>query len=270
MKGRLDGKVAIVTGATSGIGEATARLFVKEGAAVVLAGRTTEKGEAIAEGLGDRARFHRCDVTVEKDIFDLVDVARGSFGRLDCLFNNAGATTPSSLDSVTPESLAFAMQLLVGSVLFGIKHATPLLRESGGGSIINNSSIAAHRHGQGDILYSAAKAAVSHLTHLAAVELGPLGIRVNAISPGAILTPIFWGGSQAASQLSDEENLNRQSKMERVLADCTPTPRSGHPDDIANAALYLATDDSGYVNGHDLVVDGGRIWAYNEPRQGRP
>lgn len=267
MTGRLEGKVAIITGATSGIGEATARLFVEEGSSAVLAGRTTEKGEAIAKSLGERARFQRCDVMVEQDVADLVSAARENFGRLDCVFNNAGASTPSTLSNVTSESLTFAMQLLVGSVLFGIKHATPLLRESGDGTIINNSSIAAHRQGQGDLLYSAAKAAVSHITHLAAVELGPLGIRVNAFSPGAILTPIFWGGSQAASQLSDEENRREQAKMEQVLAACTPTPRSGLPGDIANAALYLASDDSSYVNGHDLVVDGGRIWAYNEPQR---
>ncbi|MGP8008925.1 MAG: SDR family NAD(P)-dependent oxidoreductase [Acidimicrobiales bacterium] len=267
MTGRLDGKVAIVTGATSGIGEATARLFVEEGATVVLAGRTTEKGEAVAKELGDRACFRRCDVAVEQDVADLVETAKEKFGRLDCLFSNAGAATPSSLSSVTSESLTFAMQLLVGSVLFGIKHAKPLLRESDGGSIINNSSIAAHRQGQGDLLYSAAKAAVSHITHLAAVELGPFGVRVNAISPGAILTPIFWGGSEAARQLSVEENRSKQEKMAQVLADCTPTPRSGLPGDIASAALYLASDDSSYVNGHDLVVDGGRIWAYNEPRR---
>ncbi len=264
MVGRLEGKVAIVTGATSGIGEATARLFVEEGAAVVLAGRSTDRGEAIAKELGDRACFRRCDVMIEQDIADLVDAAKAIFGGLDCLFNNAGGLAPGSLTTVTSESLAYAMQLLVGSVLFGIKHAIPLLRESGGGSIINNSSIAAHRQGQGDLLYSAAKAAVSHITHLAAVDLGPLGIRVNALSPGAILTPIFWGGSQTAGQLSDEDNRGEQAKMEQVLADCTPTPRSGLPADIAQAALYLASDDSSYVNGHDLVVDGGRIWAYNE------
>jgi NAD(P)-dependent dehydrogenase (short-subunit alcohol dehydrogenase family) len=156
------------------------------------------------------------------------------------------------------------MRLLLGSVVFGIKHAAPVMRASGGGCIINNSSIAAHRTGQGGPLYSAAKAAVSHLTHLTAVELGPSNIRVNSISPGAIATPIFWGGSDVADALPAEENDRKRSKLERSLAGATPTPRAGLPDDIASAAVYLASDESAFINGHDLVVDGGRIWAYHE------
>jgi NAD(P)-dependent dehydrogenase (short-subunit alcohol dehydrogenase family) len=264
MSDRLQGKVAIITGATSGIGEATARIFAAQGAKLVLAGRTVDKGEALARELGPNVIFQRADVMKEGDIAALVDTAVAKFRRLDCLFNNAGAPTPGSLETVTDQEFTHAMQLLVGSVLFGIKHAVRVMKGQGRGSIINNASVAGHRYGQGGILYSAAKAAVLHITHLAGVELGPHGIRVNAISPGAIATPIFWGGSARANTLSDEENQRKLDKLEHNLATATPLPRSGLPEDIANAALFLASDEGGYVNGHDLVVDGGRIWQFHE------
>ena len=262
MSQRLQNKVTIVTGATSGIGEATARRFVAEGAKVVIAGRSVERGEALALELGDNAIFFAADVTREADIAALVDHAVARFGRLDCLFNNAGGSTPGQIDTLTEEQLIYGMKLLVGSPLFGIKHAARVMRtQETGGSIINNSSIAAHRHGQGDVLYSSAKAAVSHLTHLTAAQLGPERIRVNAISPGAIATPIFWGGMD---RVSTQENTRRMDKLALNLANATPTPRAGTADDIAHAAVFLASDESSFVNGHDLVVDGGRIWQFHE------
>jgi len=264
MAGRLDGKIAIITGATSGIGEATARRFVEEGAQVVIAGRTQDKGEALAKELGANAIFQRADVLQEADIAALIDAAKNRFGRLDCLFNNAGASTPCKLDTVTAEQFSANMQLLIGSVVFGIKHAIRVMKPQGGGSIINNASVAGHRYAQGDIMYSTAKAAVAHLTRLAGVELGPLGIRVNAISPGAVATPIFWGGSARANTLSDAENQKKLAKLEANLAKATPLPRTGYPVDIANAALFLASDEGSFVNCHDLVVDGGRIWQFYE------
>ena len=264
MAGRLEGKVAIITGATSGIGEATARVFAAEGARLLLAGRTADKGEALARELGERAVFQRTDVMKEADIAALIESAVKKYGRLDCLFNNAGAPTPGTLEAVTEQELDYAMRLLVGSVLFGMKHAVPVMRQQGSGSIINNASIASHRSAQGPILYSAAKAAVAHITRLSAVELGPHGIRVNAISPGAIATPIFWGGSARANTLSDEENQRKLAKLEHNLAHATPLPRTGHPEDIAYAALFLASDEGSFVNGHDLVVDGGRVWQFYE------
>jgi NAD(P)-dependent dehydrogenase (short-subunit alcohol dehydrogenase family) len=197
MVARLTGKVAAITGATSGIGEATAHRFVADGACVILAGRTDDKGEAIAAELGERAAFVHADVTNEADIAAVVDAAVERFGRLDCLFNNAGAAVGGGLDTVTEPEFDAVVRLLLGSVVFGIKHAARVMRPAGGGSVINNSSIAAHRAGQGGFLYSAAKAAVSHATHLAAVELGPHRMRVNAISPGAIATPIFWGAPRS-------------------------------------------------------------------------
>lgn len=264
MSARLEGKVAVITGATSGIGEATARRFAAEGANLVLAGRSVDKGEQLARELGGHVVFQRADVMLEDDIAALVDTAMSRFGRLDCLFNNAGAGDRSTLDSVTEEGFAETMRLITGSVVFGIKHGARVMRPQGSGSIINNSSIAAHRLGQGGYLYSAAKAAVSHVTRLAGVELGADGIRVNAISPGAVATPIFWGGSARAQTLSEEENQDKLAKLERNLAKATPLPRSGLAEDIANAAVFLASNEGSFVNCHDLVVDGGRISMFNE------
>ena len=268
MEGRLKGKVAIITGATSGIGEATARCFSAEGAQLIIAGRTTDKGEALARELGPQVLFQRTDVLKEADIAALVDTAISRFGRLDCLFNNAGAPSPGTLETVTEDDFNYTMKLLVGSAVFGIKHASRVMKPQRNGSIINNSSVAAHRTGQGEYLYSVAKAAVSHLTHMAGVELGPFNIRVNAISPGAIATPIFWGGSARANLLSGEENQRKQAKLQQNLAHANPLGRSGLGDDIARAALFLASDESSFINCHDLVVDGGRIWSFFEKPRG--
>lgn len=267
MAGRLEGKVAIITGATSGIGEATARCFAAEGAKLVIAGRTRDKGEALARELGEGVVFQYADVRREADIAALADTAVSRFGKLDCLFNNAGASIPGTLETVTEQELAEGFQLLIGSVVLGVKHAARVMKENGGGCIINNASVAGHRFGQGGIFYSTAKAAVAHYTRLAGVELGPYGIRVNAISPGAIATPIFYGGSDRANSLSAEENQRKLAKLERNLARATPLPRSGVPMDIAYAALYLASDEGSFVNAHDLVVDGGRIWQFYERPQ---
>jgi NAD(P)-dependent dehydrogenase (short-subunit alcohol dehydrogenase family) len=264
MTDRLSGKVAVITGATSGIGLETARLFAAEGARVVVSGRSEDKGTALAAELGGESFFQRADVTSEDDIAALIDAAAGRFGRVDCLFNNAGGPTAGGFETITPDQLDYGMRLLVGSVLFGIKHAVRVMKPAGGGSIINNSSIAAHRSAQGGLIYSAAKAAVSHITRLAGVELGPAGIRVNAISPGAIATPIFWGGSARARELDDADNERKQAKLERNLARATPVPRSGQSADIAAAALFLASDEATFINAHDLVIDGGRIAMFEE------
>jgi len=265
---RLQDKVAIITGATSGIGEATARVFAAHGAKLVIAGRSQERGEALAQELkalyGDRFMFHAVNVIHDQQVGALVDATVERFGRLDCLFNNAGAGERSSVESVTEEEFDRVMRLLVGSAVFGMKHAARVMKTSGGGSIINNASIAAHRINQGGYLYSGAKAALSHLTRLAGVELGPWRIRVNAISPGAIATPIFWGGSTRAQSLSESENAHKMAKLQSNLASATPTPRSGLADDIAYAALFLASDEGSYINCHDLVVDGGRVAMFNE------
>jgi len=261
---QLENKVAVISGGTSGIGAATAEVFAAEGCRVVIAGRSETKGKALADRLGDHVIFTKADVMKEADIEAMLDVAVQRFGKLDILFNNAGGPTRDQLDAVTQEDFTHAMQLLLGSVVFGIKHAIGPMKANGGGAIINNSSIAAIRYGQGGHLYAAAKAGVTHYTKLAGVELGPLGIRVNCISPGAVATPIFWGGSERANTLSESENEKKMEKLKGNLAHATPLPHAGLASDIAHGALFLASDAARHVNCHDLVIDGGRTAMFNE------
>ena len=258
MAGQLDGKVALITGGTSGIGEATVELFVSEGAKVMIAARNAEKGAAMAKALGPAVRFVRTDVAKEEDIKAAIDATLESFGgRLDCLFNNAGGPALGRVESVTREEFGYAMDLLLASVLFGIKHAAPIMRAQQRGSIINNSSVAALRTHMGGYLYSIAKAGVTRATQMAGMELGRYGITVNSISPGGIATPIFFGGSAAAAALEASHADAKLKKLKANLAKSTPLHRSGLPRDIAGAALYLASDAGAYVNCHDWVVDGG-------------
>lgn len=266
MGDRLKDKVAVVTGGTSGIGEATVELFVAEGARVVFCGRSEDKGKALAERVGDNAIYVMADVMSEDDIKRTIDTAVGEFGGLDILFNNAGGPTSGPITEVTPDAINYAWQLLFSSAVLGTKHAVPHMQARGGGSIINNSSIAAIRDNQGDLLYSSVKAGLTHYTRLCGVRLGPLGIRVNAISPGAIATPIFWGGSARANTLPDEENQRKMQKLQGNLAKATPLPSSGLAVDIAHGALFLASDEGRYVNSHDLVIDGGRTSLFHEPQ----
>jgi NAD(P)-dependent dehydrogenase (short-subunit alcohol dehydrogenase family) len=254
---RLEGKVALISGGTSGIGEATVERFVEEGARVVFTGRGEEAGREIESRLGSAARYFKADVTREEDIKASVDFATSTFGRLDILFNNAGAGTMGGIESITLENFDRGMHLLVASVMFGIKYATPTMKAQEYGRIINNSSVAAIRTNMGGYVYSAAKAAVNQVTRVAGLELGRYGITVNSISPGAIATPIFWGGSAVARQLEAAHNEGKMRKLKGNLARATPMHRSGLPLDIANAALFLASDEAGFVNCHDLVVDGG-------------
>ncbi len=157
----MQGKVAIITGATSGIGERTSEVFIQQGAAVVMAARSRAKGEALAERLGERAIFVRTDVAREADLQALAQAAVARFGRIDCLFNNAGAgERVPPIDQIEEAQIRSALGLLFNSVLLAIKHTVPHMKRGGGGSIINNASVAAHRVGHGSILYSAAKAAV--------------------------------------------------------------------------------------------------------------
>lgn len=257
LTGRLAGKVALITGGTSGIGEATVELFVSEGAKVVFTGRNADKGEEQARALGAHARFFQSDVSDEAQVKASVDETLKAFGRMDVLFNNAGGPTRGEADTVTPEDFRHASDLLLGSVIFGIRHAAPVMKAQGTGAIINNASVSSNRTHMGEYLYSIMKAGVVHATRMAGMELGRHGISVNCISPGAIATPIFFGGSAKAAAMEPGKADAKLEKLTSNLAKATPLRRSGLPKDIAYAALFLASDEGRYINCHDLVVDGG-------------
>ncbi|NKB99109.1 MAG: SDR family oxidoreductase [Pseudomonadales bacterium] len=265
MADRLTGKVALITGGTSGIGAATAELFVAEGAQVAIAGRSEEKGQALADALGDKAIYLKCDVTQEADIAATVAAANDAFGRLDILFNNAGGPVGAPIDKLSQDHIDYGVKLLLSSAILGTRYAIEPMKASGGGVIINNSSVAALRYRQGDILYSSLKAGVTHFTKMAGIELAPHNIRVNCISPGAIATPIFYGGSGRANTLTDEENAQKMEKLKSNLAKAVPLKQTGLASDIAEAALYLSSDAGRFVNCHDLVVDAGRTSMFYEP-----
>ena len=246
----LEGKVAVVTGGASGIGEATVRLFVKEGARVVVADMQRERGEALAGELGTAATFVDCEVRQENQVKAAVDTAVGRWGRLDCIFNNAGfGGALGPIEDIPEDEFDLTFDVLVKGVFLGMKHAVPALRKQGGGSIINTGSIAGVTAGRGPIVYSSAKAAVIHMTKAAAMQLGEDSIRVNCICPGAIATPL------SANTVGRPDSLIE----ERIsgYAGLQPIPRAGLPDDIAQMALFLASDRSTFVTGQAIVVDGG-------------
>lgn len=246
----LQSKVAVVTGGASGIGEATVRLFVKEGARVVVADMQRDRGEALAGELGTAATFVDCEVRQENQVKAAVDTAVGRWGRLDCIFNNAGfGGALGPIEDIPEEEFDLTFDVLVKGVFLGMKHAVPALRKQGGGSIINTGSIAGVTAGRGPIVYSSAKAAVIHMTKAAAMQLGEDSIRVNCICPGAIATPLSANTVGRPDSLI-EERLSGYAGLQ-------PIPRAGLPDDIAQMALFLASDRSSFVTGQAIVVDGG-------------
>lgn len=255
--GMLDGKVAIITGATSGIGARTAELFVEQGARVVFTGRRKPEGAALEKKLGKAARFEQADATLEADWVRVLDQTLKAFGRLDCLFNNAGGPAPTGgITGIPVEGFDAAMALLVRSVMLGMKHAAPVMTRQKSGSIINNGSIAAHLAGySSSMVYSAAKAAVNHLSRCVAMELGEHNVRVNSVSPGLIATGIMPKALGMEAGKADK----LMAELEPRYAKMQPIPRAGAPDDIAQCVLWLASDHSGFVNGVDIVVDGGMI-----------
>ena len=250
---RLEGRVALITGGTGGIGAATVRRFVAEGAWVVASGRSSERGAELVRELGDQVRFIAADVTHPEQIDALVDETVAWRGRLDVLFNNAGETqAPASLLALQPTVLRTETDTLFSSVVLATRKAALAMREHGG-VILNCSSTAAHRAGSQSAVYSALKAAVSHFTRCAALELAEHRIRVNAISPGAIVTPIFL---KALAVPKDRES-DALDLLRQVFAGALPAGRAGEPADVAAAAAFLASDEGGYVTGQDWVVDGG-------------
>jgi NAD(P)-dependent dehydrogenase (short-subunit alcohol dehydrogenase family) len=259
---RQQGKVVIVTGAASGIGEAIARRFADDGAQVVAADVQDARGEALVASLRHGASYRHCDVSREADVRDLIAHAAERFGRVDVLVNNAGSPGPSGpIEGIEAEAFDDAIGVLLRSVFLGMKHAAPVMKRQRSGNIISTASVAGLRTGFGPHAYSAAKAAVVHLTHTVAMELGESGVRVNCICPGGIATPIFGKGYGLSPEAADRT----VPLMKQALAGMQPLQRAGLPQDIANAAAWLASDESSFVNGHALVVDGGltggRMWS---------
>jgi NAD(P)-dependent dehydrogenase (short-subunit alcohol dehydrogenase family) len=254
--GRLDGKRAVVTGAASGIGEATARLFVAEGATVVLADADELRGNRIAAELGDTARYVVTDVSREQDVDRAVAASVEVFGGLDVMFNNAGVPgSTGGIEEIDVETWDRTIAVHLRGVFLGIRAAARVMRPRRHGSIINTSSVAASRANMAGHDYSAAKAAITHLTETTANELGEYGVRVNAVCPGAIATSIFG----RAAGLDGEEAQRTVDFMATVLSDAAPIRRVGRPSDIAETVLWLASDASGFVTGQAIAVDGGLL-----------
>ncbi len=252
--GRLEGKVAVITGGASGIGEGTVRLFANEGANVVIADIQEARGEKLAEELGTATAFARTDVSQEDDIAAAVDLAVRKWGRLDCMYNNAGFGGVSGpIEDLDMAEYDRTMAVLLRGVFCGVKHAARVMKPQGSGSIVSTASVAGVGAIFGPSVYSAAKAAVIHMSKSLAVELAPAGIRVNAICPGGIATPIFGKGMG----LTPEQADGTIEFMKAALSQSQPIKRAGVPGDIAEAALWLASDASSFVTGHALVVDGG-------------
>lgn len=248
--GRLGGRVAIVTGGASGIGAATVERFVAEGAKVLVADLDTDKADALVGRLGSSTAFLRTDVSKEGDVAAMVSEAVDRFGRLDVLFNNAGfggALGPIAQTSVDDYDLTF--DVLLKSVFLGVKYAAPILMEQGSGSVINTASVAGLRSGYAPHLYSVAKAAVIAMTKTFALELADGHVRCNAICPGFIATPLAFGRPDATDEQIDKMRVRSEGAQ--------PLGRVGEPSDIANMALFLASDESIWVTGQEFAVDGG-------------
>ncbi len=254
--GRLAGKVAIVTGAASGIGEATARRLIADGASVLLTDIQDEVGADLADELGEHARYQHCNVVREADVADAVASAVEAWGGLDVLHNNAGFGGVSGpIESTTAEGWASTIDVLLTSVFFGTKHATPAMRERGGGSIINTASVCGLHAGIGSHVYTVAKHGVVGLTRSTALELAEYSIRVNAVCPGYIATGLAAGRSR--SEVDEAEMAERLDKARGWGANAQPLDRMGEPADIAAAVAWLASDDSAWVTGTTQVIDGG-------------
>lgn len=253
--GRLNGKVAVITGGCSGIGRATVERFVQEGARVLVADVQEDAGRQVVAGLGEAVRFRRCDVTREADIAATMAAAVDAWGGLDIVFNNAGAGgARAPIDEITGEEWDATQALLLRSVALGIRHAATHMKTRGsGGAIVNTASIAGLQAGFSPIAYAVAKAGVIHLSKVAAAELARHRIRVNAICPGYILTNIFTASSGITGAAAERVKSALAGMAPRVQ----PVAAPGSPGHIADACVFLASDEAAFVTGTHLVVDGG-------------
>ncbi|MDP6980131.1 MAG: glucose 1-dehydrogenase [Myxococcota bacterium] len=251
MSGRLEGQVALISGGASGIGEATTRTFLREGARVVIADIQDERGERIAKELGENAVYQHTNVAEEESVAAAVDRAVSHFGRLDCVFANAGIVgAVGPIDTTPIEEYDATMGINLRGVFLCMKHAARVMKPQKSGTILSTSSIAGLRGGLGPHVYAATKSALLGLTRNVAAELVSQGIRVNTIVPGNMATEMIAGLATG-----DPENVE---VIEQGMASSSPIPgRAGKAQDIAEAALYLASAAGAFVNGHALVVDAG-------------
>ena len=252
---KLEGKVALITGAGSGFGRATALLFAGEGAKIVVADLNPETGNQTVDLIkneGNEAFFVQADVSQSADVEKMIVFAKDTYGKLDILYNNAGmpmANTP--VEFVDEDVWDRILEVNAKSIFLGAKYAVPIMKEQGGGVIINTSSVSCVRPRPGLSVYTASKAAATYLTKSLAIELAPKNIRVNSISPVAADTPMLPGFVQ-------ERHRQNMDRVKEATLATIPLGRLTEVEDVAKAALYLASDDASMVTGVDLYVDGGR------------
>ncbi|GAA4724373.1 glucose 1-dehydrogenase [Phytohabitans rumicis] len=247
--GRLDGKVALITGGARGMGKAHARLFVAEGARVVIGDVLDDRGAAVADKLGaDACRYVHHDVTSESDWAAAVDLAVEEFGHLDVLVNNAGILQPAPIAQMSPDDFRRVLDVNLVGCWLGIRQAIAPMTAAGGGSIINISSIEGFVGAAGLSAYSASKFGIRGVTKSAAQELGQYGIRVNSVHPGGVMTTMAVSAAQAFSHVDPEAFLKAQ-----------PIARFAEPVEVSRLVAFLASDDSSYATGAEFVVDGGLL-----------
>lgn len=255
---RLADKVAIITGGARGMGAATARMFAREGAKVVITDMLEDEGRALAREIGESARFVRLNVSDEADWIALLAQVNQEFGQVDALVANAGVLSFGELVSADAAEFDRVYNVNVKGVFFGIKHVGGAMRAAGRGAIVNIASIDGFRGANALGLYSSSKWAVRGMTKTAALELGPHGVRVNSVHPGGVNTPMVNGGDRTM------EELNHGHRR-------VPLQRIGTPEEVAAASLFLCSDEASYISGAELGVDGG--WAagyYHENLPGAP
>lgn len=240
--GKLDGKIAIITGGASGIGEKMTHLFIEEGATVIAAD-INEEGLHKIENQHEKIFGMKLDVSKEKDWQELVEKVEKDHGRIDILVNNAGVTSEKTIEETEYKDWEFLMKINGFGTMLGMKYVAPVMMKNNQGSIVNLSSVTA-QVGMGLNVYSASKGSVRALSKAAATEYGRSGVRVNAVFPGVIETPMT-------------KNLESSAEALKQINALTPLGRLGKPEEVARAILFLASDDASYITGAELSIDGG-------------